>query len=132
MENIRERSVRYLTIPEIMEVADRHVGNYHILNEERLHYLIDAVSGKFAGVEIFPSTFQKAAVYAHHIIKGHIFLDGNKRIGMNCAMLFLELNGYLLHFNIDDSIIELGLKIADGSITDIDTIAEHIQQWIVT
>ncbi len=80
MENTRERSVRYLTIPEILEVADRHVGNYHILNEERLYYLIDAVSGKFAEVEIFPSTFQKAAVYTHHTIKDHIFLDGNKRI----------------------------------------------------
>ncbi len=47
-------------------------------------------------------------------------------------MLFLEINGYLFRFNIDDSIIELGLKIAGSSITDIDTIADHIQQWIVT
>ena len=44
----------------------------------------------------------------------------------------LELNGCVLRLNIDDSIIELGLKIADGSMTDIDAIADHIQQWILT
>ena len=59
-------------------------------------------------------------------------MDGNKRIGMNCAILFLEFNGCTLRLNIEDLIIELGLKIADGSITDIDAIADHIQQWILT
>ena len=51
---------------------------------------------------------------------------------MNCALLFLEFNGCTLHLDIEDSIIELGLKIADGSMTDIDAIANHLQQWILT
>ena len=72
MENPRQH-LRYLTIAEILEVAERHVGNYQILNENQLNYLADAVGGKFDGVEMFPTLFQKAAVYAHHIIKGHIF-----------------------------------------------------------
>ena len=75
--------------------------------------------------------FQKAAVYAHHIITGHIFLDGNKRIGLTCALRFLELNGYSRLSNIDDSIIELGFKIADGTITEIEGIADRIQSWIL-
>lgn len=32
----------------------------------------------------------------------------------------------------NQELAEKYLKIADGSITDIDTIADHIQRWIVT
>ncbi len=123
--------MKYLTIEDILIIAVGHVGNYQLLNENQLHYLIEAVGGKFGDTDLFPTIFQKAAVYAHHIITGHIFLDGNKRIGLTCALRFLELNGYSRRLDLDDSIIELGLKIADGSITDIDTIAERIQSWML-
>ena len=130
MENSRQH-LRYLTIAEILEVAEGHVGNYQLLNENQLRYLVEAVSGKFGDTELYPTLPQKAAVYAHHIITGHIFFDGNKRIGLHCAILFLEFNGCTLSLNIDDSIIELGFKIADGTITDIEVIADHIQSWIL-
>ena len=120
-----------MTIAEILEVAEGHVGDYQLLNENQLHYLAEAVSGKYGDTELYPTLPQKAAVYAHHIITGHIFLDGNKRVGMHCAILFLEFNGCTLSLNIDDSIIDLGLKIADRTITDIDVIADRIQSWVL-
>jgi death-on-curing protein len=123
--------MRYLTIEEILEVAEGHVSDYQVLREEQLHYLVGIVGEKFGDTDLFPTLFQKAAVYAHHIITGHIFLDGNKRIGLNCAILFLEFNGCTLRLDIDDSIIELGLKVADGSITALEVIADHIQSWIL-
>ena len=131
MENFRQH-IKYLTIENILIVAEDHVGNYEIIKESQLHYLIEAVGAKFGETELFPTLYQKAAVYAHHIITGHIFLDGNKRIGMHSALLFLVLNGCTLNPDIDDLIIELGLKIADASITDIDAIADHIQRWVLT
>jgi death-on-curing protein len=115
---------------DILVIADDHVANFKVIKENQLHYLIDAVGAKFGNTELYPTLFQKAAVYAHHIITGHIFWDGNKRIGMHSALLFLVLNNCLLQANIDDSIIELGLKIADGTITNIDVIADHIQSWV--
>ena len=130
MENSRQH-FRYLTIAEILEVAERHVGAYQLLNENQLHYLVDIVGSQFGDTELFPTLFQKAAVYAHHIITGHIFFDGNKRVGMHCAILFLEFNGCTLPPDINDSIIDLGLKIADGTITDIDIIADRMQSWIL-
>ena len=123
--------MRYLTIEDILIIAVGHVGAYQLLNENQLHYLVDIVGEKFGDIDLFPTIFQKAAVYAHHIITGHIFLDGNKRVGLTCALRFLELNGYSRRLNIDDLIIELGFKIADGSITDIDDIADRIQSWIL-
>ena len=123
--------MRYLTIEDILIIAVGHVGDYQLLNENQLHYLVDIVSEKFGDTDLFPTVFQKAAVYAHHIITGHIFFDGNKRIGLTCALRFLELNGCSRRPDIDDSIIDLGFKIADGTITDIDVIAAHIQSWIL-
>ena len=123
--------MKYLTIENILIVAEDHVGDYQLLNENQLHYLVEAVGTKFGDTELFPTLFQKAAVYAHHIITGHIFLDGNKRVGMHCALLFLILNDCSLPPDIDDSIIELGFKIADGTVTDIEAIADCIQSWIL-
>ena len=106
------------------------VGSYQLLDEDRLHYLVEIVGEKLGDTELFPTLTQKAAVYAHHVITGHIFLDGNKRIGLICALWFLVLNGRAPRLNIDDLIIELGFNIADGTITDLDIIAEHLQSWI--
>ena len=129
MEN-SSQILRYLTIEDILRVAEGHVGGYQLLNENRLHYLVGMVGEKIGDTELFPTLFQKAAVYAHHIITRHIFLDGNKRIGIVCALWFLVLNGCPPDLNIDDSIIELGFKIADGTITDLEIIADHMRSWI--
>ncbi|MDE0427664.1 MAG: type II toxin-antitoxin system death-on-curing family toxin [Candidatus Poribacteria bacterium] len=123
--------MKYLTIEDILIIAVGHVGDYQLLNENQLHYLVDIVGEKFGNIDLFPTVFQKAAVYAHHIITGHIFFDGNKRIGLTCAFQFLELNGYFRRADIDDSIIDLGFKIADGTITDIEVIADRMQSWIL-
>ena len=129
MENSCQ-AVRYLTIEDILSVAEGHVGSYQLLHESQLRYLVEIVGEKWGNTELFPTLFQKAAVYAHHIITGHIFIDGNKRIGLACALWFLVLNGCPSDLNIDDSIIELGFKIADGTITDLEIIADHMRSWI--
>jgi death on curing protein len=44
-----------------------------------------------------------AAAYAFHIAEGQCFVDGNKRAGLNAALVFLELNGW----SVDDPVGEL-------------------------
>ena len=129
MENTRQL-IRYLTIGDILFIAEDHVGGYQLLNENQLHYLVEAVGGRFGDTEMYPTLFQKAAVYAHHIITGHIFLDGNACGHALCTLIFTleRLFSSSRHY---DSIIDLGFKIADGTITDIDVIADHIQSWIL-
>ena len=129
MEN-SSQTVKYLTIEDILKVASRQVDSYQLLKENQLHYLIEIVGEKLGDTELFSTLPKKADVYAYHIITRHIFLDGNKRIGLTYALWFLVLNGCAPRLNIDDSIIELGLKIADGTITDLEIIAEHLQSWI--
>ena len=47
----------------------------------------------FDGVYLHEDLFASAAAYAFHIAEGQPFLDGNKRTGLNAALVFLELNG---------------------------------------
>ena len=67
MENAGE-TLRYLTVAEILRVAERHVGSYQLLNENQLHYLVEIVGAKLGDSELFPTLHQKAAVYAHHTL----------------------------------------------------------------
>ena len=101
MEN-SSQTVKYLTIEDILRVAKGQVGSYQLLDEDRLHYLVEIVGEKLGDTELFPTLTQKAAVYAHPVITGHIFLDGNKRIGLTCALWFLVLNGRAPYLNIQD------------------------------
>lgn len=49
------------------------------------------------GNEYFHKTiFDKASAYYYHLSKNHAFIDGNKRIGLACSDVFLEMNGYSL------------------------------------
>jgi death-on-curing protein len=37
--------------------------------------------------------FEISAAYAYHIAESQAYLDGNKRTGMQAALVFLEING---------------------------------------
>jgi death on curing protein len=47
----------------------------------------------FDGDYLHDDEFSMAAAYAFHIAEGQPFVDGNKRTGLNAALVFLELNG---------------------------------------
>ena len=37
-----------------------------------------------------------AAAYAYHLSRNHAFVDGNKRVGLSAAVVFLYMNGWEL------------------------------------
>ena len=78
----------------------RHGGNFvkptNLFNQESLKYLIEAVEGNVFGKEMYPKISEKAGFYMFSIIDNHVFQDGNKRTGLEAALLFLKLNGYQL------------------------------------
>jgi death-on-curing protein len=54
-----------------------------------------------------------AAAYLFHIVKNHPFVDGNKRTGLLCALIFLDVNGIAIDKPADD-LYELALSVAEG------------------
>lgn len=100
--------MNYLQKEEIIfinrKTIERHGGNFvppdNILNENPLDHVVEAVSAEMFGEPLYPEIWDKAAVYFHTIITGHIFQDGNKRTGLEAALAFLKLNDTGLNINL--------------------------------
>ncbi len=95
----------------------------NLLKPSALDYLIEIVSADMFGKPLYPEIWDKAGVYCFNIIANHIFHDGNKRTGLESALLFLELNGLTLNAS-DDDLIAFATDVASGKFTLADT-----QQW---
>ncbi|HKK75553.1 MAG TPA: Fic family protein [Saprospiraceae bacterium] len=71
---------------------ERHGGNYvppnNILHEGPLDYMLEMVHSTVFGQEAYPKTWDKSAFYMFSIIANHVFQDGNKRTGLEAALLF--------------------------------------------
>jgi death-on-curing protein len=74
----------YLQKDEIIwinrKTIEKHGGNFlrptNILNESPLDYTLEIVEAEMFGEPLYPHIWDKAAVYFHSIIMGHIFQDG--------------------------------------------------------
>ena len=58
--------------------------------------------------------FEMAAAYLFHLTSNHPFIDGNKRIGLASALVFLEINGIEITQGTD-LLYELTMSVARGS-----------------
>ena len=59
--------------------------------------------------------FVLAAVYAHPLTRNHPSCDGNKRVALTLAGVFLELNGYRLESSEQEAFIAMQ-ALSDRSI----------------
>jgi death-on-curing protein len=65
------------------------------------------------------SIFELAASYCYGLTNNHPFVDGNKRIALTIASLFLEINGYSLDATEPDAVVVIE-NLASGSFTEED------------
>lgn len=79
----------------------------------------------FGGKYLYGTVYEMAAAYLFHIVSNHPFIDGNKRGGLLCAIIFLEING----IEVDDpngSLYDLTYGVAEGKIEKAE-IAKHLE-----
>jgi len=65
------------------------------------------------------SIFDLAAAYCYGLSRNHPFIDGNKRIALTIAALFLEINGYSLNASEPEAVLIIQ-KLAAGQIQEKD------------
>ena len=70
------------------------------------------------------SLFDLAASYCYGLSKNHPFVDGNKRISLTIAAVFLELNGYSLTAPEPEAVIMME-KLAAGKLVE-----EDLSRWL--
>lgn len=88
---------RFLTLTEVLSILQdqitRYGGKFGVRDLGLLSSAIAVPQASFAGEVVHEDLFEMAAAYAFHICQNHPFLDGNKRVALASALVFLDLNG---------------------------------------
>lgn len=79
-----------------------HGGAEGLIDGGRLNAALASPRNHFAYGE--RDIFRLAAAYAHAVTRDHPFKDGNKRVALTLAGVFLELNGYRLQADETDAV----------------------------
>ena len=87
----------HLTVAQVMEihesVIDAFGGSRGIRDRGLLESAIGAVQATAFGSSVFVDLAEIAAAYLFYLCRNHPFIDGNKRVGMTAAIVYLRLNG---------------------------------------
>ncbi len=70
----------------------------------------------FEGERLHPTVVEQASAYLFHLAKNHPFVDGNKRVGLACSLVFLRLNGLRIRAS-NDELAQLVEDVAAGRTT---------------
>jgi death-on-curing protein len=108
----------FLSLDEVLQIhrwqIEQFGGSDGVLDAGLLESAIAMPAQAFGGEFIHTNLAEMAAAYLFHIVKNHPFADGNKRTGMHCALIFLDLNGYELDVPVDEA-EALVIAVATGS-----------------
>jgi len=92
--------VIYLSVEQILFLHDRLIeetgGEHGVRDLGGLESALARPQTAFGDTEFYPDIFTKAAVLMDGLTRNHSFIDGNKRISVSTAALFLQVNGYRL------------------------------------
>lgn len=110
--------MRFLSLEEVLFIHEDQIANYggspEIRDQGLLESAIAQPMATFAGQELHPNVFDKAAAYLFHICSNHPFVDGNKRTALAAALVFLELNDVAIE-DPEDSLYDIVIQIATGN-----------------
>ncbi len=91
------RQARFLSVDEVVQLHEDQIRRYGGASGLRDISLLESAvaqpAATFEGRDLHPDLIGKAAAYAFHLCCDHPFVDGNKRVALASALVFLDLNG---------------------------------------
>jgi death-on-curing protein len=104
----------YLTLEDLLDLVDalragpvRDLG----LLDSACHRPQTSLFGRSA----YPTLAEKAAALMHSLVRNHALVDGNKRLALLAAVVFLRINGCILDLT-DDEAFDLTMSAAAGEL----------------
>ena len=90
----------FLTVEDVLGMHAQQLQHFGgaagLRNCPALESAVAVPRATFDGVLLHADVFSMAAAYAYHIAENQPFVDGNKRTGLNAALVFLDINGWLV------------------------------------
>jgi death-on-curing protein len=115
--------VEYLDIEDAMAMI-RALGVGPVRDIGLLDSALNRPRSSAFGEDAYPTLTVKAAALLHSVTNNHALLDGNKRLGWLCAVVFCDLNGFTTDLS-DDQAFQLVWDVASSSI-DVPSIAGRL------
>jgi len=122
---VTERSLEpeFLNVEDVLSLHGDQLrlfgGSEGIRDRNALESAVAAPQASFDGALLHADLFQMAAAYAFHIAENQAFVDGNKRAALNAALVFLDINGWIVS-DPHGSLFHAMLGLADRSVTKTD------------
>ena len=113
----------YLTLPELLHVAERTLGpDYAVRDHGLLEAALARPQATAFGKDAYPDLQAKAAALLHSIARNHALIDGSKRLALAAVIAFCGLNGRRLTLT-NDAAYDLVISVASGKLDTVEEIA---------
>ncbi len=119
----------YLVLFDKFQEIGEPIPPFTQINIKEIENLVVIPQTKHFGEEQYPTLESKAAILFYKINKGHIFLNGNKRISLACLFVFLEINNKMLEITEDEATAK-AIEIANSDPRNFDSVKEKLESWI--
>ena len=124
--------VAYLSVEVVLEIHRRVIaefgGDPGLRDRGLLESAVAMPQAAFGGVDLHVGPAEKAAAYHFHLCANHPFTDGNKRVAVAAAELFLLANKHELAAS-DNEVEELTMSVADGRMSK-DRVVEFFVRFV--
>ncbi len=109
----------FLSLEDVLEVhadqINRYGGRQGIRDQGLLISAIAQPHALFGGNYLHPTIHDKAAAYLFHLSQNHPFVDGNKRVAVVSALMFLAMNDYSFDYD-EKSLEKMTFSVAKGTL----------------
>jgi death-on-curing protein len=120
----------FLDVDEVLELHAAQLelfgGSAGLRDRGLLESAVAQPQVSFGGQFAHEGLHAMAAAYLFHLVSNHAFVDGNKRIGLLTALVFLDLNGLSI-VQPSDRLYELTMAVAEGRL-DKPAVAAELQR----
>jgi death on curing protein len=123
--------VIYLTLPELLHIAQRTLGGRpQVRDIGLLESALARPQATAYGSDAYPDLDAKAAALLHSLARNHALVDGNKRLALAGIIAFYGVNGRRLTLTNDEA-YDLVMAVADGTLDAVEQIAARLatQPW---
>jgi death on curing protein len=115
--------VIYLTLPELLHIAERALGREPPVRDiGLLEAAVARPQATVFGAAAYPGLDTKAAALLHSLARNHALLDGNKRLSLAALIAFYGVNGRRLTLT-NDGAYDLVIAVATGQLDSVEEIA---------
>ena len=121
----------YLVLFDRFKEIGEPIPPFIRINIKEIENLVVIPQTKHFGVEQYPTIESKAAILLYKINKGHIFLNGNKRISLACLFVFLDVNNKRLEITVDEA-THKAIEVANSDPRNFENVKENLESWIKT